>query len=83
LFKLGPVDLRGVPVGVRWMNMGLWRRGLLTTHPVKNNLLGILNICTPTVGPIVLLVNLYIHAQNMLLKPVKLLYLLLVVWEEA
>jgi hypothetical protein len=44
------------------MNMRVWRRALLTTEPGKNNLLGMLNLCTLTAGLIVLLVNLHIHA---------------------
>jgi hypothetical protein len=80
LLKLGPIDLRCVPVGVSGKDTRLWKRALLTTEPVKDNMLGMLNLCMLTVGLIVLFVNLYIHAQNMFLKPIQLLYLLLDVW---
>jgi hypothetical protein len=53
------------------------RRTLLTTEPVKNDLLSMLNVGVLTTGVEVLLADLNVHTQNIPLEPVQLLHILL------
>jgi hypothetical protein len=77
LLNLVPLNLRGVPAGVGRMDRRPRRRTLLTTEPVKNDLLSMLNVGVLTTGVEVLLADLNVHTQNIPLEPVKLLHLLL------
>jgi hypothetical protein len=71
------VNLRRVSAAVGGVDRRLRRRALLTTELVQNDRLRMLDIGTLMASLVVLLVYLNVHAENIPLKLVQLLHLLL------